>query len=153
MFFSKLYWLDLFKLSGLVNLTCMLEKHLMSIPPLYTHLVMQIWHEALPSVFVVWVSAAGRFDDLKLHRWTPEILIYKVWKSQLQNDSLERKINRSMVSDLSTFSQKLSKISAGKKFLLFIFSIHFHGHTTEFAWTHDKFARAQNGICIEKQRH
>ena len=52
MFFSKTYCLDFLYTDGLVNLKCMLEKHLMPTPPLPTHLVMQVWHKALPSVFV-----------------------------------------------------------------------------------------------------
>ena len=43
----------------------------MPTPHLPTHLVMQVWHKALPSVFVTWVSNSGRFGELQLHGWTP----------------------------------------------------------------------------------
>ena len=39
----------------------MLEKHVMPTPPLPTNLVTQVLHKALPSVFVIGVSGAGRF--------------------------------------------------------------------------------------------
>ena len=71
MFFSKTYCLDFLYIDGLVNLKCMLEKHLMPIPPHPTHLVIQVWHGALLSVFVRGVSGAGRLCDLQLHGWTP----------------------------------------------------------------------------------
>ena len=47
MFFSKKYT------DGLVNHKCMLEKHLIPTPPLPTHLVIEVWHGALLSVFVI----------------------------------------------------------------------------------------------------
>ena len=52
MFFSKTYCLGFLYTDGLVNLKHMLEKHLMPTPPLPTHLVMQVWHRALLSVFL-----------------------------------------------------------------------------------------------------
>ena len=57
----------LFGLAGVVNLTRMMEKHVMPTPPLPT----QVWHKALPSVFVIRVSGARRFGELLLHGWTP----------------------------------------------------------------------------------
>ena len=71
MFFSKTYCLGFLYTDGLVNLKFLLEKHLMQSPPLPTHLVMQVWNEALLSVFVRQVSGAGRLFDLQLHGWTP----------------------------------------------------------------------------------
>ena len=53
----------------------MLEKHLMPTPHLPTQLVMQVWHKAIPSVFVRGVSGAGRLYDLQLHGWTPTLKI------------------------------------------------------------------------------
>ena len=50
-FFSKTYCLDLYT-DGLVNFKCMFEKHLMQTQPYLIHLVMQVWHKALPSIFV-----------------------------------------------------------------------------------------------------
>ena len=52
MFFSKTYCLDFSYTDGLVNLKCMMEKHLLPTQPLPTHLVMQVWHGVLLSVFV-----------------------------------------------------------------------------------------------------
>ena len=52
MFFSKTYCLDFLYTDGLVNLKCMMEKHLMPTQPLPTHFVMQVWHVVLLSVFV-----------------------------------------------------------------------------------------------------
>ena len=49
----------------------MLKKHVMPTPPLPTNLLMQVWQKALPSVFVIGVSGAGRFGELQLHGWTP----------------------------------------------------------------------------------
>ena len=49
----------------------MFEKHVMPTPPQCTHLVTQVWHRALPSVFLTWVSDAGRFGELQLHGRTP----------------------------------------------------------------------------------
>ena len=71
MFFSETYCLDLLYIDGLGNLICMLNKHVMPTPPLPTHLVRQAWHKALPSVFVICVSGAGRLGELQLHGWTP----------------------------------------------------------------------------------
>ena len=51
-FFSKTKSLDFLHTDGVVNLKCMLEKHLMPTPPLPTNLVMQVWHGVLLSVFV-----------------------------------------------------------------------------------------------------
>ena len=39
--------------------------------PLPPHLVVKVCHKALPSVFLSWVSGAGRFGELQLHGWTP----------------------------------------------------------------------------------
>ena len=55
--------------AGLVNLTCILQEHVMPSPHISTHLVMQVWHKALPSVFVVLVSGDGRFGELQLLGW------------------------------------------------------------------------------------
>ena len=71
MLFSKTYCLDLLLGAGVVNLTCMMEEHVMPTPPLITHLVTQVGHKALPSVFVICVSGAGRFGELQLHGGTP----------------------------------------------------------------------------------
>ena len=60
MVFSKLYCLDL-----------ILEKLVMPTSPLPHHLLTQVWHEAIPSVFMSWVSGAGRFGELQLQGWTP----------------------------------------------------------------------------------
>ena len=49
----------------------MVEKHLMPTPPLSSNLVTQVWQKALPSVFVIRVSGAGRFGELQLHGWIP----------------------------------------------------------------------------------
>ena len=49
----------------------MLKKHVMPTPPLTIHLLTQVWHKALPYVFVIWVSGAGRFVELQLHGWIP----------------------------------------------------------------------------------
>ena len=70
MFFSKTYCLDFLYRDGLENLKCVMEKHLMPTQPLPTHLVMQVWHGVLLSVFVRWVSGARRLSDLQLHGWT-----------------------------------------------------------------------------------
>ena len=45
----------------------MLEKHVMLTPPLPTHLDTQVWNKAPPSLFVIWLSGAGRFGQLQLH--------------------------------------------------------------------------------------
>ena len=80
MIFSKTYYWDLLYTDGLVNLTCILEKHVMPTPPLPTHLAMQVWHKVLPYVFVFWVSGAGRLGELQLHGWTPVFVIYEILK-------------------------------------------------------------------------
>ena len=57
--------------------------------PIPTHLVTQVWHEALPSVFVSWVSGAGRFGELQLHGWTPVVIrCVMILKSQNQGGAL-----------------------------------------------------------------
>ena len=50
MYLSKTNCLDLLWTAGLVKLTCMLEKHVMTCPPLPIHLVIQVWHKLLTSI-------------------------------------------------------------------------------------------------------
>ena len=52
MFFSKTYCSEFLYTDGLVNLKCMMKKQLMPTQPLHTHLVMQVRHGVLLSVFV-----------------------------------------------------------------------------------------------------
>ena len=49
----KNYCFDLLWLAGLVNLTCVLEKHVMPTPPLPIHHVTLVWHKVLPSIFLI----------------------------------------------------------------------------------------------------
>ena len=63
MFFSKTYCVDLYT-DGLENLKCMFEKHLMPTPPRPTHLVMQVWHKALPG----WTPVSQIHEKVHLKR-------------------------------------------------------------------------------------
>ena len=56
----------------------------MPTPHLPTHLLTQVWHKALPSVFVILVSGAGRFGELQLYGWTPV-----AWKRGKEKTSQE----------------------------------------------------------------